>query len=291
MRCSFVLLTIIITLLISSVRGDEPAALAVEEMTESPPEQVIVTPATLEFAVLVNPRDHPDLLRGADKQLYDAESEDRLDIMPVEEGGERARWVLVAKDASGKDRVADLLGCIFRVRPTAKGDRLEALVILPPEASWLTGALLVECNPSFDPEKGPSLNFEFDAHGAKLLTEVTRRYAPSRGDKHRTHLGILLKGELHSAPVIELEIPYGRGQISGSFTQSEIKDLAALLSAEASLNPDHAIPAEPTGIFAWVADGRMQVIVVAILGLLVITAIAWFMLRRNPKPAVDQEPL
>jgi SecD/SecF fusion protein len=68
----------------------------------------------------------------------------------------------------------------------------------------------------------PEINFELDNEGGRLFAEVTRENIGQR-------LAIILDGELYSAPVIQGEIPSGRGQITGSFTDQEALELANVL--------------------------------------------------------------
>ncbi len=68
----------------------------------------------------------------------------------------------------------------------------------------------------------PEIDFELNDEGAKIFGEVTK-------ENIGRQLAIILDGELYSAPVIRSEIPGGRGQISGSFTQPEAFELANVL--------------------------------------------------------------
>jgi SecD/SecF fusion protein len=68
----------------------------------------------------------------------------------------------------------------------------------------------------------PEILFELDGEGAKIFAEVTR------ANLHR-RLAIVLDGVLYSAPEIQSEIPSGRGQITGSFSDKEAQELANVL--------------------------------------------------------------
>jgi len=68
----------------------------------------------------------------------------------------------------------------------------------------------------------PEIDFTMNSEGAAIFAEVTRENVGNR-------LGIVLDGELYSAPVIRGEIPGGRGQITGRFDNKEAFELANVL--------------------------------------------------------------
>jgi SecD/SecF fusion protein len=66
------------------------------------------------------------------------------------------------------------------------------------------------------------IEFTLDAEGAQRFAEITR-------DNVGRRLAIVLDHELYSAPRINGEIPSGRGQITGSFTEEDARQLANVL--------------------------------------------------------------
>ena len=68
----------------------------------------------------------------------------------------------------------------------------------------------------------PEIDFELDPEGGRLFAEVTK-------ENIGRQLAIILDGELYSAPVIQSEIPHGRGRITGSFKVEEAIELANVL--------------------------------------------------------------
>lgn len=91
----------------------------------------------------------------------------------------------------------------------------------------LTGDRLVDAAPTFDQRTGrPVISFRFDTAGARIFGAFTKSHVGQP-------LGIVLDGKVLSAPVIQEPILGGSGQISGSFSVQEAKDLAALLRAGA----------------------------------------------------------
>ena len=71
-----------------------------------------------------------------------------------------------------------------------------------------------------------SIGFELNDEGAAKFAEITRN---NKGKQ----LAIMLDGKEQSAPVIQSEIPGGKGSITGEFTYEKAKNLANLLKAGA----------------------------------------------------------
>ncbi len=95
------------------------------------------------------------------------------------------------------------------------------LVRAKPERG-LTGKYIKSAYVDRDPfTLQPSIAFSFNNEGALLFAEVTRENIGNR-------LGIVLDGELKSAPVIRGEIG-GNGVIEGDFTYKEAADIAQIL--------------------------------------------------------------
>ena len=83
----------------------------------------------------------------------------------------------------------------------------------------------------------PEIDFELDKEGGAIFARVTKENIGQR-------LAIILDGELYSAPLIQGEIPHGRGRISGTFTAQEAVELANLL--ENPLEAPHKVVEERT---------------------------------------------
>lgn len=87
----------------------------------------------------------------------------------------------------------------------------------------LTGKNIKQAMVVRDPMSNqPQIDFTLDSKGADLFAQVTR-------DNIGHQLAIVLDGELYSAPVIQGEIPGGRGQITGTFDLAEAFELANVL--------------------------------------------------------------
>jgi protein-export membrane protein SecD len=68
----------------------------------------------------------------------------------------------------------------------------------------------------------PYISFKLNRDGARKFEVLT-------GNNINRRLGILLDGIVYAAPVIKDRIPRGEGQISGSFTLNEVRDLVIVL--------------------------------------------------------------
>jgi preprotein translocase subunit SecD len=69
----------------------------------------------------------------------------------------------------------------------------------------------------------PQIDISFTDKGTKRFAEVTRQNIGKR-------LAIIIGGQIYSAPHIQAEITSGDGQITGSFSEQEARDLAAKIS-------------------------------------------------------------
>ena len=101
----------------------------------------------------------------------------------------------------------------------------------------LTGDSLTSARVERDPVTGKlSIGFQLNSTGAAKFASLTRNYkahGPKNPSAQGRQLAIVLDGHLYSAPVIQGEIPGGRGEITGSFTPAEAQQLANVLNAGA----------------------------------------------------------
>lgn len=89
----------------------------------------------------------------------------------------------------------------------------------------VAGDHLIDAQPRVDDETNrPCVFFKFDSLGGKKFGDATR-------DNTGKVFAIVLDEEVISAPSITQHIPYGFGQITGSFTMQEAQDLSLLMRA------------------------------------------------------------
>src|SRR5215471_9509880 len=88
------------------------------------------------------------------------------------------------------------------------------------------GADLTNARSAFDQNNRPSVDFTFNANGARKFGKVTQ-------ENVGRPFAIVLDGKVISAPVIQTPILGGSGQITGNFTVEQANNLAILLRAGA----------------------------------------------------------
>ena len=108
-------------------------------------------------------------------------------------------------------------------RPDGPESREQVLVAQAEDPALGSGAVkraMVTRNPVGEPE----IMFELTSEAAAAFAKLTRENMGRR-------LAIVVDGKLFSAPVIQGEIPSGRGQITGQFTVKEAMELANVLQS------------------------------------------------------------
>jgi SecD/SecF fusion protein len=127
------------------------------------------------------------------------------------------------------------------------------LVKIKPERG-LTGAYVERARASSDAMTGrPEILFKFNSEGAKTFGDITTEHV-------HHHLGIVLDGDLKSAPVINEPIRGGNGVIHGDFTVKEAIELATTLEnplqapvhieEEDSVDPTLGVASIKSGVLA-----------------------------------------
>jgi preprotein translocase subunit SecD len=128
----------------------------------------------------------------------------------------------------------------------------------------LTGDFLTDARSRLDSRYGWAVDFAFNSEGA-------RRFGKLTGENIGKQLGIILDGQVYSAPSLRTRIGGGRGFIHGRFTSQEAADLAVILRA-GSLPIPTQIEEERTVGPALGADSIQRGVQASILGLLLVVA-------------------
>ena len=108
------------------------------------------------------------------------------------------------------------------------------------EIPILDGNMLTDASMGFDQNNRPLINFKLNAEGAEIFGDFTGRSVGKR-------LAVVLDGKVYSAPNINERIGGGSGQISGSYTVMEAKDLAIALRSGALLAPIYLMEKRSVG--------------------------------------------
>jgi len=115
-----------------------------------------------------------------------------------------------------------------------------AIKYLVREIPILDGNMLTDASMGFDQNNRPLINFKLNAEGAEIFGDFTGRSVGKR-------LAVVLDGKVYSAPNINERIGGGSGQISGSYTVMEAKDLAIALRSGALLAPIYLMEKRSVG--------------------------------------------
>ena len=227
---------------------------------------------SLEFSIVVNQTDHPELYAAGVEQVS------QPDETEIRVGGVlRARWVPSAFDAQGEPKIPGLdRGELMRPATVEGQPGTEILVVNEPDPRQrITGDYLVNASEEYQ-ASGPVVGFQFNQQGGYLFQNLTWRFQPREGNPHRTKLAVLLSGAVHSAPNINAVISTN-GIIEGSFTSQEIQELISVLNAgalevplirqpvnEATVSPLLGADVREQGTFAlWVALAGVFVVTAA----------------------------
>jgi len=180
-------------------------------------ERQISRAGTLEFRILASRRDsrHDQAIEQAERTTGNTV---RIGDRVV------ARWLPV--DTEEERNIEQ--NPEFLTRRDRNG-RLQVLVMIE-RSPAVTGAYLSAARPDVDEYGKPSVTFGFNATGARLFGRLTSDNLPESDGRLVRHLGIVLDGNLASAPTIQSTIT-DSGRITGNFTQQEVEDLVGVLRA------------------------------------------------------------
>jgi SecD/SecF fusion protein len=138
----------------------------------------------------------------------------------------------------------------------------------------LTGETIVDARLDYDQFARPSVSMRMNAAGSKIWGRVTAQAAALQP---QGRIAIVLDNFVYSAPTVQVEIPNGNSQITGSFTVDEAKDLALILKAGSLPAPTRIVE---EGI-VWPSLGKVAqsqgiISIVCGLALVVIFMVAYY---------------
>ncbi len=132
----------------------------------------------------------------------------------------------------------------------------------------LDGSLLTDARVEFDQQTAsPRVGITFNRKGARIFERIT-------GENIKKRLAIVLDKTVYSAPTIQDRIAGGKAVITGSFTDTEAKDLAIALRAGSLPAPVHIIEERTVGPTLGADSIRMGLMSMVAGGLLVILFMA-----------------
>lgn len=103
----------------------------------------------------------------------------------------------------------------------------------------IEGDVVSDASVSADPFGNPTVSMSMNAKGTKVWREMTRQASSNSEDLKS--VAVVLDGLVYSCPRVQGEIPSGRTEITGRFTQQEASDLAGVLKAGKLPAPSHII--------------------------------------------------
>ena len=178
--------------------------------------KVVSKSGVLEFRITAN-RDDPRHRRVIEL------GERSVGESVVDGGNPVGRWILLNTEKFGADERGGLV-----TRKAADGN-VEVLVVL--DRFDVTGGYLTRASSNFDPQSlAPCVNFSFNSAGSSLFGVLTSSNLPDPANRLKSRLGIVLDGELLSAPGIESTIS-SNGQITGNFRQRDVDEIVEVLNA------------------------------------------------------------
>jgi len=182
-------------------------------------ERLLASPGTLEFRILASNRQ--------DKAVIEQARRDQSKAEVLDPSGKRLAWWVPVK-AGEENSLASDPDVARRSKKQDHPDIAEILVVT--DSCNVTGAYLAKAEASADNSGHPCINFTFNDAGGKLFAKLTGDHLPDVSTNFRYRLGIILDGELCSAPSIQSVIS-NRGVITGSFSKEQVADLADTLNA------------------------------------------------------------
>ena len=105
----------------------------------------------------------------------------------------------------------------------------------------LEGDVVTDARVGADPLGNPTVNMNMNSTGANTWKKMTARLSKGDGQGNKSSVAVVLDGLVYSAPTVQGEIPGGRTEITGRFTQQEAGDLAGVLKAGKLPAPLHII--------------------------------------------------
>ncbi|MBI3861555.1 MAG: protein translocase subunit SecD [Planctomycetia bacterium] len=194
---------------------------------------------TLEFSIVCNNIDHPDIITAARKTAGPdvvINGKTVAKWRPVQSKIDEQGRKVPNKEFGGNPEIA------VREVKGKDGPREEVLVLYESEErKQVTGKLLKRAYPERDSSARPAVGFTFNQIGGFRFHELTSRWQPAK-DGRKRQLAVLLNNEIVTAPTLNQPISE-RGIIeSGRFTDKDVKELVMILNAGALPVPIRKTP-------------------------------------------------
>ncbi|NLF07144.1 MAG: protein kinase [Pirellulaceae bacterium] len=144
-----------------------------------------------------------------------------------EPSGIRVAWWAPVKPGMQKS-IAAMPDIVRRTRKQGSREVVEVLIVA--DGFNVTSKYLARAEADVTPQGQPCIKLTFDQEGALLFGKLTGGRLRHPLTDHYHKLGIIIDGELWSAPAIRSVI-FEQCEITGSFTRQEAEEIAAALNA------------------------------------------------------------
>jgi hypothetical protein len=182
-------------------------------------ERLLARQGALEFRILA--RD------DRDKAIAEQAQKDKSQAEVLDPSGKKLAWWVPVK--AGEERsFAQDTSIVRRIKKQDNRDVVEIFVVT--DAYNVTGAYLTKAEAGADQRGHSCIKFTFNDTGGRLFAKLTGDHLPDSSNDFRYRLGIILDGELCSAPWIQSTIS-DRGAITGHFTMEQVSDLVDVWNA------------------------------------------------------------
>ena len=209
--------------------GDNQVEIIIPDVTQEEAKQVqklITTGGFLKFMIVADQDQDSYLCRMAD-----APSQAGQYQVLNDNGVVIGQWARLSIDPT--QPVAEGEEPIYRIDPPNGKTRIvrgrkEVLMVVE-RTPALEGKHLAGVRSGYN-DMNPCVYFDMTGAGSRLMGNLTAKYSPDENTNSFSLLGIVMDGELISAPRINEKIS-GRGIIEGSFTKEEVDLLVNVLRA------------------------------------------------------------
>ncbi len=187
---------------------------------------------SLNFGIVANQEDHRGPIAAA-RRLPD-DQDNYLEDKQI-----AAAW----RELAEKGDVPSSAVTRLVTRKNRKGEDktvTQVLIMQDPEEDAVTGGFLRRASTGISETGSACVNFSFDSEGAMRFFRLTDRNKPT-ADGRKRQLAIILDGQVHSSPNLNSAIR-DSGQITGNFSNEELKKLVDVLNAGALQLPINPTP-------------------------------------------------
>jgi SecD/SecF fusion protein len=194
----------------------------VDEATANRIADMVSQVGTLEFRILANTHDNKTLVERA-------LGEPTKTVLKDSEGNIEAWWVPIRE---GHENDPSFMDKDIARRTRVQGKKKINEVLVLKDNYDVTGDFLESAKVGMDQSGKPDVDFIFNSKGGKLFGRLTGENKPDEVTGYKRKLGIILDGELSSAPGINSQI-FDRGMIEGNFTRESAEQQVEVLNAGA----------------------------------------------------------